>query len=769
MKKQINPTIKAHLIRSAFYLLLLLAVCAIPFALAQSRSRGTTNRSVAKSANNPNTVAKLATVAAERTKLSNVHSKAASQPNTSSSLLPYDVRSGPSLPRMSDVPQRTSGVGAAHIIPMPPAPKAPQVVLYDRYNNASTTATLSATFTDFPNSSADLADDFVVPGGQTWNVMSIDADGVYFNGPGPATDWNVFIYTDSATLPGTQIFSATNIPISQVGTTFTANLPVPAVLTAGTYWIEIQANMTFGTQGEWGWTDRTVQSNSGAAFRNPGGDFGCGTDWVRKPVCVTTAGGPDQVYRLNGTTGGGGTPTPTPTGSPSTCNNYIFNTSTGNTIEPGTTDTGNHTDDGTTVINLPFSVQFYDQSFTTAIVGSNGTLGFVANGNAFTNACLPAAAENMAILPHWDDLQTNTGLTGCSTWANGCGIFTSVSGTAPNRIFNIEWHAVFFANNATTADFEIRLHESTNQIDLIYGDVFGDGTSATVGVQRDTGSAFTQFECNSGGITSGLGVTFTCAGGGGSPTPTPTATATGTPSGCVINGSIDSGDPTQVGRLFRSAIPQTCPPSTTCDTFDTLPHHYDAYTFTNTTGSMQCVTVDTNTACTGTNFIFIAAYLGSFDPNNICTNWIGDSGPGSPNPDQPFDVEVPDGQTFVVVVSEVTPEAGCAGYTVTITPSSICGGGGSPTRRQPLRPPVQAGGTPGPWMSGSPYPTTDVRYGFAQTATHFYVFGGVDNERATLRMLSIAWISPLGCGSRARRCRLPVKHLRVPHGIYRYC
>src|SRR6266542_2607874 len=35
MKKQINPNIKAHLIRSAFYVLLLLAVCVIPFALAQ--------------------------------------------------------------------------------------------------------------------------------------------------------------------------------------------------------------------------------------------------------------------------------------------------------------------------------------------------------------------------------------------------------------------------------------------------------------------------------------------------------------------------------------------------------------------------------------------------------------------------------------------------------------------------------------------------------------------------------------------------------------
>ena len=35
MKKQTNPDIKAHLIRSAFYVLLLLAVCVIPFALAQ--------------------------------------------------------------------------------------------------------------------------------------------------------------------------------------------------------------------------------------------------------------------------------------------------------------------------------------------------------------------------------------------------------------------------------------------------------------------------------------------------------------------------------------------------------------------------------------------------------------------------------------------------------------------------------------------------------------------------------------------------------------
>ena len=54
MKKQINPTIKAYLIRGAFYLLLLLAVCAIPFALAQSRSRGTGKQNSAQSFAAPN-------------------------------------------------------------------------------------------------------------------------------------------------------------------------------------------------------------------------------------------------------------------------------------------------------------------------------------------------------------------------------------------------------------------------------------------------------------------------------------------------------------------------------------------------------------------------------------------------------------------------------------------------------------------------------------------------------------------------------------------
>src|SRR5438874_10649868 len=62
MKKQINPNIKAHLIRGSFYVILLLAVCVIPFALAQSRSRGTTRQSAAGTAASPKVAPKKTAV-----------------------------------------------------------------------------------------------------------------------------------------------------------------------------------------------------------------------------------------------------------------------------------------------------------------------------------------------------------------------------------------------------------------------------------------------------------------------------------------------------------------------------------------------------------------------------------------------------------------------------------------------------------------------------------------------------------------------------------
>ncbi len=529
MKKQINPTIKAHLIRGAFYLLLLLAVCAIPFALAQRNKLSSTKAQATKA---PPTKAQIA-AASGKVFQSGAASAlagraAARKPSIGQNALPYDVRGIPDLPRISELPQTTSGVRAVHVIPIPRAPKAPQVVLYDQYNNASANATLSATFDDFPTFSADLADDFVVPGGQTWSVESIDADGVYFNGVGPAFNWNVFIYTNNAGLPGTQIFSALNQPVAVVGTTFTVNLSPAACLAAGTYWIEIQANMDFATQGEWGWTDRTVQSNSPAAWQNTGGGFGICPTWTNKLTCIPTAGGPDQVYRIIGTivtSCGGATPTPTATGTPAGCTDYTTSTGSG-TITPGDTDTNNHCDDCATLIALPFPVSVYGQTFNSANVASNGSLDLIGTETPFTHGCqvLPSSSWEMAIFPYQDDLRTdNLGFAGCSGFPGGnCGIFTSVTGTMPNRQFNIEWRAVHFADTTTSANFEVVFYENSSSFfDVFYGATSDNGLDETSGVQASATGPATTFSCGTATLTDGLKVTYTCAGGG-SPTPTPT-------------------------------------------------------------------------------------------------------------------------------------------------------------------------------------------------------------------------------------------------------
>ncbi len=73
--------------------------------------------------------------------------------------------------------------------------------------------------------------------------------------------------------------------------------------------------------------------------------------------------------------------------------------------------------------------------------------------------------------------------------------------------------------------------------------------------------------------------------------------------------------------------------------------------------------------------------------------------------------------TTTSVEINVVSGGGCASPTPTVPPTA------TPT----ASPTCSPGGTPGPWMTASPYPIPIVRYGFAQTATHFYVFGGVSN------------------------------------------
>jgi N-acetylneuraminic acid mutarotase len=84
----------------------------------------------------------------------------------------------------------------------------------------------------------------------------------------------------------------------------------------------------------------------------------------------------------------------------------------------------------------------------------------------------------------------------------------------------------------------------------------------------------------------------------------------------------------------------------------------------------------------------------------------------------------PSGGQNPPVSSGQTLEATCVGASPTPTPTATP----TPTPTPTATCPPGGPDAPGPWTGGNPYPITIARYGFAQTATHFYVFGGVSDN-----------------------------------------
>ena len=193
----------------------------------------------------------------------------------------------------------------------------PETILYDQYDNFSTEKTPNIpsqdaeTALDFFDSQA--ADDFIVPAGQTWQITEVDVLGEY-DSAGPAASFHVFFYENGAgDLPGMLVASRLENPYTG-SNDFVITLTEPVTLPEGHYWVSVQARQDITQAGFWLWHNRTVQSNSGAAWQNPGNGFGTGcVVWIRRVACaVLGQTAPDQVFRLIGTAGVG-TPTPTPT------------------------------------------------------------------------------------------------------------------------------------------------------------------------------------------------------------------------------------------------------------------------------------------------------------------------------------------------------------------------------------------------------------------------------------------------------------------------
>jgi len=235
----------------------------------------------------------------------------------------------------------------------------------------------------------------------------------------------------------------------------------------------------------------------------------CGTS-VAFTHTVNYSGGPPTVLNFNLPIGG----------PPAT--NYNFVSETGTTAPTGSTlVTGSQDDNVIVPVTLPggFAFQVYGTPVTQLRADTNGVLVFNVGtvSSSINNGALPSAAYAApSLFPFWDDLDLRT------TVATGGGIYTQVTGVAPNRSFDIQWRAVRFVSGAATPVaptivFTVRLFETTNRIEVFYTTVIGNGggasgSSATVGIQAaGTGTVLTSFSVNTPALSAGQKLTVTRA------------------------------------------------------------------------------------------------------------------------------------------------------------------------------------------------------------------------------------------------------------------
>jgi hypothetical protein len=275
--------------------------------------------------------------------------------------------------------------------------------------------------------------------------------------------------------------------------------------------------------------------------------------------------GPTPTASPSATSTATASPTPTATATATPCQTgYTTATSTG-TITAGGTDVGNHCDDCTTDITLPFPVSVYgNPPVTDVAVGSDGDIHFPGPYNKlfWWAGCVPVDPMGgqdpflNTLFPNYADLVTDESVGPCT----GCGIFTQTLGTAPNRQFVIRWKANYFNSppGPAQAEFEVLLTEGSNTLSVIYGVTGDNGLTAVSGIQQDL-KVFTSFSCDEATLTPGLRVDYIPASCG-SPTPTPTATATTTATATATPTATATASASTTPRQTPSPRPRPTPP-----------------------------------------------------------------------------------------------------------------------------------------------------------------------------------------------------------------
>ena len=139
----------------------------------------------------------------------------------------------------------------------------------------------------------------------------------------------------------------------------------------------------------------------------------------------------------------------------------------------GTTSTATG-DDGAENISLPFTFNYCGKDYATARISVNGWLemGQTYTSTGYSNN-LSIIDNQPLIAPLWDDLYDDATSV----------ISYETSGTAPNRIFTVQWKNVLWRlASGTRQNFQVKLYESINIIEFVYGSMTAPSNSPTASI-----------------------------------------------------------------------------------------------------------------------------------------------------------------------------------------------------------------------------------------------------------------------------------------------
>ncbi len=129
------------------------------------------------------------------------------------------------------------------------------------------------------------------------------------------------------------------------------------------------------------------------------------------------------------------------------------------------------------VTPIGFNFVYQGKSYSDFSVNAAGLLklGSVVVTNESSNSAI-SVTNTPKIYAWWDATYT-------TSVAGGGGVTYALTGAAPNRVLTVQWKVAYTSNAATGFSYQIKLYETSNNIEFLYGNTVPTGTmSASAGL-----------------------------------------------------------------------------------------------------------------------------------------------------------------------------------------------------------------------------------------------------------------------------------------------